>query len=1376
MEIKNVFNPFDSFMTKNKKQILLLFLLFIPLLSAYSESEKPFYFSHIGVEDGLSQVSVLHIFQDSDGYIWFGTRNGANRYDGYEFKIYQNEVNNPASISDNYIRKINEDKNKNIWIGTSNGVNCIDYNTHRIFRFFPQTINPQITTNAVNHFLRHENGELYAFTTRTVLKCNPDKTIEEMPYLKEVASPIYSVIQDKDGDILVGTEETGLYIYSAGWKLKKHFSPNRPDTRYKLPSSIISALLADDAHTIFIGTDENGICAYNKKDQTFLCFNTENSGLNNNSIRALTFLNKDSILIGTFRGLNILNTQNMTITSINPKMETKGGLSHYSVHSMLIDRDQALWVGTYSAGVNYHSPFYTPISFIKPNAFAGILGKGREDNHGHMWFATEGAGLLYYDPQTGEQKLYPIKPLQAGNYETNILKSIEIQGDSIFCSTHFGSVYLFSIANKQYKRIQDFHYNDITVLYMDSKQRLWIPTHTPEHTVLVDQGKTTCTFPVNGEKKPFRRICMIEELEPDLFLFGTMTDSVFLYDMQKETVTDLTGRLQKGDKAKRLGTISGALKDADQHIWIATTKGGLFRLDKEFNLLHNYQKENGLSESYINSLSIDKKGDIWAVTGKELYKLNRPKNKFEWIKPVDSPTQEYTLYANNCVSNDGTLYFPGNQGILVINPQKTTTNPNRPPVHITSLLINNQEDPEGLPTYQELLPSEHGHNITLKANQGNIVIRYSAINFIHSQKNSYAYKMEGVDHNWHNIGNRREAYYSNLAPGTYTFRVKAANNDGLWNPEEAVLHITVIPPFYETWWAYLIYLGILSLFIILIIQSQHRKHEQEREARYKQLEQERMNELQEERMRMFTNFAHELRTPLTLIINPLDDLLQRVAFSPEVKKALHLIKKNTGRMLLLVNNLMDIQKYEAGKMILSKSPFDFSLFIEEMYHSFESVATNREITFTLDNKLPTPFLTCFDKAEIEKVFFNLLSNAFKYTPSGGRISLRIRQIAQADCESLPGFPVKELSTRVESNYLFIEIIDTGKGFEKEESDKIFEPFYQVEEDIHKEVSGTGIGLSLTRSIVLQHQGCIWAKSTEGEGAHFMILLPDTEKQKMQADAPFLSHPSEINKKVSLLVEEVETHNKPTILLADDNQEVLEYLEQQLQQDYVVVKATNGKEALKQIEKSYPHLIISDIMMPEINGLELCRRIKEDQNFCHIPIILLTAKTMVSQIEEGWEAGADDYIVKPFHVTLLKARIKNILFLREKMKSIYGESSTLKQLGLGEPEEDNTFLNQYIEIVKKHISNQELDVSVIYQALGMSRANFYRKVKAVTGLSPIELIKNIRLEAGAKLLKESTMNVSEIAQHIGFSSRSYFARSFKAVYGMSPTEYQEKQPE
>lgn len=1358
-------------MKKVAKHIYIIFLLFLSL-SGYGENQNPFFFSHLGVENGLSQVSVLNIFQDSDGYLWFGTRNGANRYDGHEFRIYQNEVNNPASISDNYIYSINEDRDKNIWLGTSNGVNRIDYKTQKITRFYPRIISPQSKSNAVINFLQHSDGELYAISTRNIFRCNPENSIEEMPWMQEVRSSIQSIIQDNDGDIFVGTENMGLYIYSPDWELKKHYLPDSSSNSRTLQVSQISTLLAGPSDNIFIGTLENGLSVYNKKSETFTRLNSENSGLNNNSVRKLIPFGKDSILIGTFRGLNILNINDMSISPIRIEMQSKGALSHYSVHSMLIDRNQTLWVGTYSAGVNYHSPFYKPTFFIKPNAFTGIVGKGQEDKDGNMWFATEGAGLLFYNPEDGHQELYPIKPLVQGNYEINIIKSILIEGDSILCATHFGSVYLFSIRNKQYKKIYDYKQNDIYTLYKDSKQRLWIPTNTPEHTIMVEKGKTINKFNVDGQNKPFRRVSQIEELEPDIFLFGTINDSVFVYDINKGKITDITHRLKNGESNKRLGSISGILKDTNENIWVATTKGGLFRLDKELKLMQNYQKEDGLSESYINSLSIDKNGNIWVVTGKDLYRLNTSQNKFKQVKLIDNPTQEYTLFANNSVSSDGTLYFSGNQGILAINPQNVSVNPHPLPVYITSLRINNQNSPEGIEAQQEFLPLQHNHNITLNSNQGNIVIHYSALNFIHSQYNTYAYFMEGVDYSWNNVANRREAYY-NLSPGKYVFHVKASVYDGEWNPQEAVLYITVNPPFYRTWWAYLIYLCIISASTILIVLQLHRKNERKREEKYKLLEQKRMNELHAERMMMFTNFSHELKTPLTLIINQLNDILQRSTFSPEVKEALYSTRKNTDRMLLLVNNLMDIQRYEAGKTILRKTRFNFSSFIQKIYHSFDSVAVNRNIDFILDNRLPEQFFTSYDEVEIEKVFFNLLSNAFKFTPSEGRIRICIRRVDKTDCVTLPVFLKNDSFSLIENSYLFIEVTDTGKGFSQEEADKIFEPFYRGDEDMHKQISGTGIGLSLSRSIILQHQGYIWVESAVNKGSNFMILLPDTEKQEIQTEEIMVSPSSQINQKVALLVEETETYNKQVVLLVDDNKDVLSYLEQQLQEDYIVMKATNGKEALDLIEKNEPHIIISDVMMPVMNGLELCRRVKESQNFCHIPVILLTAKSLVSQIEEGLEVGADDYIVKPFYISLLKARVKNILMLRERMKNFSDDSLTLKQLGIEEPEDDNNFLNEYIEIVKANISNQELDVSVIYKALGMSRANFYRKVKAVTGLSPIELIRNIRLQAGKKLLEESGMNVSEIAQHIGFSSRSYFARSFKDVYGMSPTEYQEK---
>lgn len=1360
---------------------LLLYISLSMLYASPAHSMDNFFFSHLGVEDGLSQLSVMNIYQDTDGYLWFGTRNGANRYDGYGFRIYQNEVNNPESLSDNYARCIAEDKDKNIYIGTSNGLNRIDHATQRITRFYPQAIDSACSTNLVNRLLLNSDNVLYAFCGNSVFQCYPDQAPVRVKDFALPDSSLTAVVQAPGGHLFIGTTHTGLYIYTPDWKLIHHFKPDATNNAQTLPLSSIYTLFPDKEGRIWIGTAGDGLCLFNPKTQTFRRLNKANSGLSNNSVRTLAELNDSTLLIGTFGGLNMLDKRTLTVTPVSMDIAGKGGLSHYSIHSMLIDKDRTLWVGTYSAGVNYHSPSYTPVSYITPDKFAGIIGKGQEGADGNMWFASEGAGLLCYNPKSGKQQLYPIKPAHERNYEANIIKSILIQGDSILCSTHFGSVYLFSIRSKQYIKLHDFKENDIFSLYIDSQKRLWIPTNSKSGLVMATNGTTTNRFASNGSTRSFTEITRINEIEPGRFLLGSMTDSIYLYDINKQTTTNISSTFCPANSRDRLGSIAAILQDKENNIWIATTRNGLYRLSKQLRLIKHYQKEDGLSESYISSLTLDKSQQIWVTTGRSLYKLNRETDQFTEFDPSGFPTLEFTLFAGNCVSGDGTVYFSGDKGILSFNPEQITRNPNIPPVYITSLTCNNQEDITAQISKQA---------VTLNADQHSIAIRYTALNFIHAQKNQYAYKLEGADANWHTVGNRREAYYSNLPPGAYTFRVKASNNDGVWNPQEAVLHITVDPPFYRTWWAYLLYICAFTIVIVRIVRQQQIRQEQKQEARYKQMEQEarvkqmeqeahykqmeqeKKNELHEERIRMFTNFSHELRTPLTLIVNPLNDLMQHIAFSPEVKDLLQMIKQNTGRMLLLVNNLMDIQKYEVGKMALQKSRFNFSDFLQEMHHSFESVAGNREINFAFKSTLPATYYVSFDKIEIEKVFFNLLSNAFKFTPPHGDVTVNINACTRLTCKSMPKLPPQYISMLIETHYLVIEVTNTGKVLDPKKAEKMFEPFYHSQEDIHRQISGTGIGLSLTRSIIQQHNGCIWLESSEATGTRFRFLLPCTERHRRNytQEEETVRKPSKASLKANMLIEEAENKNKQIILLVDDNHEVLQYLQQQLSHYYIIQIAYNGKEALAQMEQTCPRLVISDVMMPEMSGIELCKRIRKNKDYIYVAVILLTAKSMTSQIEEGLEAGADDYIVKPFLVSLLKARIRNVLNHYNKIKSTNLDTNSLKGSNTGNPEKDDSLLRQCIKIIEANISDQKLDVAFLYQQLGLSRANFYRKIKAETDLLPIDLINNIRMKTGAKLLKESDMSISEIAQNTGFSYRTYFARSFKEAYGVSPTKY------
>jgi signal transduction histidine kinase/ligand-binding sensor domain-containing protein/AraC-like DNA-binding protein/AmiR/NasT family two-component response regulator len=1304
---------------------MAVFLLF----PSFAGGKDDFFFCHLGVENGLSQASVISIFQDSKGFLWFGTRNGLNRYDGYAFHVFRRETNDSLSLSDNYIYAIAEDSEQNIWVATSDGFNCIDSRSGAVSRFYPSRLDSLQQQNVIYRFFRHAGGNLYAIGDEGIFLCRPDKTAEPVSFLREITSTnIQAIAQHPNGDIYVGTASRGLYVYSPGWQFRYSIMPGvQPGS----PVPQITSIAIDKEGDAWIGTEENGLFTYDRQKRTFSHWDISNTGLSNNTIRALAFLTNDSLLIGTFGGLNILDKRDRSIRPQKMKVKEPGRLSHYSIHSLLIDKDSTVWIGTYSEGVNYYSPYYTPVSFITTNEITGIIGNGQEDKDGNMWFATEGSGLLYYNPQTIEKKVYSLMPPQTGNYEKNILKYILIQGDTIYCSTHFGSVYRFFIPSKQYVKLLDCGENDIYSLCLDSRQRLWVPTYTSDHLVRYENGKMQTSFHVNGAERPFRRITVINELRPGLFMLGSLQDSLYLYDEASGATGNLSPAFYAINQGARLGGISAITPD-DSCLWVSTTRCGLFRLDGQLRPVKHYGREEGLADNHISSVTRDGNQDVWVATPREIYKLNRDEDVFHPLHTTDIPRQEYSMYAATLAS-DGTLYFSGNKGILSFNPLNRRKNPCIPPLYITSFTIHNKEGAVQTMPVEGESPEQ---SVRLGANQNNLSLSYIALNYIHPEENRYIYRLDGEEKAWHTT-TRREVSYNNLPPGNYTFRIRAVNNDGVANPRETALHFIISPPFYHTWWAYLLYVTMLTLIIRWIVRRQYRR-----------MEQKRRNEMQEERMRMFANFSHELRTQLTLLLNPLDDLQQRASFSVEVKQLLQLMKKNAERMRLQVNDLMDIQKYEAGKIVLQKSVFDFPAFINEIYRSFENVAGSRKIAFHLHSELPEKYAVCYDGKEIEKVFFNLLSNAFKFTPPHGTVSLHITRL-------------------VRKGYLYIQISDTGKGFDPQEAQKIFEPFYIAGADAHQQASGTGIGLSLARSIVLQHKGSIWAESSPQAGANFMLLLPDTEQQEGQPEGRH----HHLNTKTSLLLEEAAAKDKPILLLVDDNEDILQYMAQQFEPAYAVQQAADGAEALEWAKKKPPHLILCDVVMPRMSGVELCRHIKADKRLCHIPFILITGNTQDEQVKNGLEAGADDYIIKPFDFALLKIRIRNLLILREKIKDVYSETSTLKHFGIEQPGTTNDFLAQYIEIIKSNISNQDFNIAAIYDSMGMSRANFYRKVKARTDLSPIDLIRHIRLEAGAKLLRESHLNISEIAHHIGFGSSSYFTRNFREVYGMSPTEYQ-----
>ncbi len=1348
--------------TRMLQYYLLLICVFISInAKAEKDLTSPFFFAHLGVEDGLSQSSVMEIFQATDQTLWFATLNGLNQYDGYTFKTYQNRINEVASLSDNQLLDVAEDNQQNIWVATLNGLSRIDYQTDEVSRFYPDSLSEQ-TANRVNKLLLNQSKELLAFTTRNVYLCETaQEKVSLVAKLDTIHSLITDVAQDKQGNYWVATSGTGLYQFDNDWILIKHYKSD--ETVSSIPKGAINSLLVDERNRIWMGIQDAGVCILTNGE--VLCLNQLNSGLNSNVVRSIIPYKDNKILVGTFSGLNLIDRTTLEVIPVPNQQSEAGALSHYSVHSMLLDKAQTLWVGTYSAGVNYHNPCRKRVSLLEPDQFSGFVGRGVEDSVGNLWFATEGGGLLSYNPQEKKQQMYPLVLPVKDHFDRNIIKSILMRGDSIYCTTHFGEVYLFSIKQKKYTLLVDFKEKDIFSIYQDSRKRLWIPTQGADHLVRYNNGCYKKRFQVNDSSYVFKRVHVIEEIRPDLFLFGTADQGLYLYDDARKDLKLINKEILGLSENERIGTVTGIVVDSIRGIWVSTTKSGIYLFDEHLQLKKRYNSKQGLTSSYVGSMILDKQNNLWIATATQLFKLDITRDIFQPISFEGIPQQEFMSQAAMLLA-DGTLCFSGNKGVMMVYSSEQPINPFLPKLQLTNLHI--QSHP--------MLSLKGKDDIALDADQTNITIEYVGVSSVYPQLNRYAYKLQGVDNDWNYVGERRQAYYSNLAPGKYRFKVKVCNSDGVWNTAESMLDIRVYPPLWRTWWACLLYIFLIGSFIYVLLHMRISRLRLEHDLRFKQLEKEKIEELQQEQMHMFTNFSHELRTPLTLILNPLDELLQQIAFSAEVKHSLQLIKKNTGRLMLLVNNLMDVKKYDAGKMVLNKGLISYHAFEDDLFDTFEGLIQSKEICFDRCSTVPVNGVVLADKQEVDKVFFNILSNALKFTPVRGKIQIRSCFLQNHAAQELVKQRDLKLNNWIEGDYLCVEVEDSGLGIAEENLRKIFEPFYRSTQENHQAILGTGIGLSLTLSIVESHGGFVWATSILGKGTILYVLLPHASIQTLQdkeENTPIQPILSETTQKIAQLMEEVDAKTKPQLLIVDDNEEVLSYIEEQLKSEYIVHKATNGRMALDRIAQTCPDLILSDVMMPLMSGIELCRQVKGNEDTTHVPVILLTAKSMPSQIEEGWEVGADDYIVKPFHLSLLRARIKNMLHSRSQMKERYSANHLLKSFGVDTSAVEDPFLTAYVTIVKENITNPDFDVSVIYQHLGMSRANFYRKVKVVTGLSPIELIKNIRMEAASVLLMDKTLSIADVAQRVGFSSSSYFAKTFKLVYGVSPTEYQDK---
>lgn len=1334
-------------------------------------------FLSLSTNDGLSQISVLQIVQDADGFLWFGTRNGLNRYNGYDFDVYKYRSNNPQTISDNHISALCEGGDGTLWVGTMNGLNRMDRHKEIFERDFASTI----TTGSLFPEKMHIFSLLLDASGSLWIGAGPglyvfDSVINDIRHLTLngllVNNPVRAIGEDRQGHIYLGTTYRGLLVVDRDFNLLAHYA-HESGNDLSLSGNFVSTIFFDNNDNLWVGTRYAGLNLFDEDEQRFRRYNEANSGISNNEIRCIEADESGNLVIGTFGGLNVLNVETDKFTVYNRLRQEEGDLNHFSIYAVLYDNAGTLWVGSYSGGINYYCPYNYRFKYNDPllpeSDLFGVIGPMVEKD-GMLYIATEGGGLLKYDPKEESYQYFFIESGDPVPYFENIIKSLFLDDGVLWCGTAVGKIYSFDFKTNQFTKRYNLQRSDVIYsLYKDPKDNLFVGSVGAKGLIkITPEGDYVSEFPLeDGASVSFQNVRTFFPVDDHSFLVGTRNEGVFFYDAPTLQL------MRYADDFKSVGEyVSSIVKMEGERYWVGFFGGGIGELDLKKGFTRVFDMTNGMPDDNVCAMLEGDEGMLWISTLTGLVEFDTQRELFtNYTLESGIRINEFSLHAA-LKKSDGHLYFSGNNGFISFSPNEISPNPFIPPVYLTELTVNNRPVvyAEGNSFLER--PLSLIDRITLKYDEANFTLSYVALNYVFPEKNQYAYRLEGFDEEWVDAGSRRTAFYTNIPPGDYVFKVKAANNDGRWNEQGARINIKVLPPFWKSPWALMGYFAVFVSLLGGFLWHFRMKETFKSDLHRKQIEKQALEDFHKERIQLFTNFSHELRTPLTLIYGPLQDLMAKADIEAGLRSTLQLIYRNTERLMNLVNQLMDFRKREEGKLELAVEKNNYTAFVREMVLAFSVLAKKRNIHLTYEGPedIKESF---FDASLMEKVFFNLLSNAFKNVPDGGQIVVALKMVARPG-DLLPDYLLNTTLMGHTGPFIYMGVADNGGGIPAESLQRIFDPFYQLRSKDSAINPGTGLGLSLSKGIVEMHGGAIWAESKAGEGAVFQMVLPF---QEASGPAEEVDKPAKQPGSRFVIEEAMDTSspkdvspNKGTVLVVEDNREVRAYLVQLLQPFYLVLQAQDGQAALEVARKRMPDLILSDVMMPVMDGVKFCQKLKEDLTISHIPVILITARSSFFHIKEGYQSGADDYITKPFSSKLLLLKVENLLATRERMKALFSKRFSSESLGISVVSADEGFMQKMSEFIQNNLSNPDLNIEMFCREVGVSRANLYRKMKSLTGLSANEYIRNIRLETGARLLKETDLTVAEVSERVGFNSPAYFSSCFKNVYNIAPKDY------
>lgn len=1387
---------------------MILLLLLVVRLAHPQSFNKNLKFARYSIGIGLSSNAQRCIVQDKEGFIWIGTDDGLNRFDGYNFKVYRRIDNDPTSLRSNMINCLFIDTKGTLWVGTHAGGlgkynrekdNFYNYTTN--INDSTALLNNDISTIAEDRLHRLWVGtitglHLYDPKINGFIRFTP--TSGNKPSSKSIAYPHAKKIVS-DGEVLWIAYTTGILSALNISDLSfKHYNLFDVSSWHTADFSVNSLVI--DGDNIWISTWSKGIWIFNKTNGECHHYEKEES-------KYINFIFKDDRgniwYSPEHKGLILLDGNN----KINYQYDDYDNysLSSNSLAAIFQDIQGNLWLASKQGDLNY-AILDNPFSawYKNPNTTHGLTNNlitaVIEDSKGRIWAGYQDGGIDILDSQNKKARIHIEGNETTGLGAGTITYIYESKDGTIWVGKYLDGLKKYEEDRKSflsYKHIdgdeKSIAGNDIRHITEDSRGSMWIAIHgggvdkfNPETGKFVhhkhnDNNPSTTIV----SDWTFTTVCD----KNDNVWVGTV-DGVSVLSQENLIIKHYLINTDEGYNLSN-SMARTIFIGSKNFVWIGTVDG-LNKLDRSNGHIRKYFVKDGLPNSVIMNILEDDHYNLWITTAKGLSKFSPEKETFKNYSVQDGLiTDEFNLFVSFKAENGG-MYFGGREGLNKFQPDDIKINNFKPPVYITDFRLFNQSVPVKKDSNSESFSLSKQINfckeINLEYHQNVITLEFVALNYLNLEKNQYRYKLEGFDDKWTQPGYKREVTYTNLHPGEYTFRVIASNSDGIWNTEGARLKIIVNPPFWRTNWAYAFYIltGILLLYLFrkLILHEAEIKRTVELEKH----EIQKLQEMDSLKMRFFSNVSHEFRTPLSLIVAPIEKLL-KITKDELQQVQLKIVQRNANRLLRLINQLMDFRKIEEDKLELNLTRNDIVSFIKEIIESFEQDARrhNIDLTYKYSHK---SYKLWFDDDKLDKIIYNLLSNAFKYTPDNGSITVSLNLDNKIDTprNRVHSFRHSEINIKKGNEKTYsITISDTGIGIPKEAQSKIFDRFYQVKNPSN--IHGTGIGLSLTYELVKLHKGNISVNSdpTVQTGTEFSVTLP------LWSEENELPHLISVQRKVVIPSNGNDTppenapletgtpikngstirEKLPHILIIEDNDDMRLFIKNEFKDIYNILEANNGNTGLKKAMEEIPDTILCDIMMPGMNGYEICKTLKQDERTSHIPVIMLTAKSSEQHTIEGFECGADDYVTKPFSSAILSVRIKNLIESRILLRKKFVKEPFASITEISPSKTDEKLINKAYSIVAKNMHNPNFEVNDFTFEIGMSRTQLYRKIQAISGQSVREFIRIIRLKKAAELLVTEEKNISEIAYAVGFNSLSYFTTSFTDYFKMTPTKYKEK---